>query len=147
MVDIPQLSDRGNDIILLAERELEAIGRSHGRHMELTPSATAVLLAYEWPGNVRELKNVVSEAAFTSDGVIRAEDLRLRGSSDWGSRRRSAAVQSEGGSYEELHRQFDLSVLPPVLASTGSIKAAAERLGISRRRLRERLKTLGLRPA
>ena len=42
----------------------------------LTPEASAKLLAYSWPGNVRELENVIQRAiVLTNGGVIDATNL------------------------------------------------------------------------
>jgi transcriptional regulator of acetoin/glycerol metabolism len=51
---LPPLRERGEDILLLAERFLaESAAGSGGGKRELSADARAALLDYSWPGNVR----------------------------------------------------------------------------------------------
>jgi PAS domain S-box-containing protein len=71
-IRIPPLRDRGRDILLLAERFMEAFARRIGRRLSRLDEESRIrLLAYAWPGNVRELQNVIER------GVITAVDGRL----------------------------------------------------------------------
>jgi PAS domain S-box-containing protein len=71
-IKIPPLRERGDDIILLAERYASEFARRIGRDLlPLTETCKARLGAYHWPGNVRELRNVIERA------VIVARDGRL----------------------------------------------------------------------
>lgn len=144
IVRLPNLRDRGLDVVLLAERMLEALCTEHDLKRTLGEDATVALLAYAWPGNVRELKNVIKQAAFTCmASVIHADELRLGQDTQW--TRRIAEVIADGDrQYEEVHLLVDRHFLPRVLEATGSIKGAAKLLGISRDRLRARLRELGL---
>jgi len=54
-VDLPPLRDRADDIILLVDHFLDALGR---RKNSLSAKTVAKLRAYRWPGNVRELRNL-----------------------------------------------------------------------------------------
>jgi len=59
-LSIPPLSERLEDIPLLAEQFLQFFNQKYQRHIQgLTPEAIAVLQNYFWPGNVRELRNVL----------------------------------------------------------------------------------------
>ena len=73
-INVPGLSSRLDDILPLANYLVK-----HGREdraLQLSPEASAKLLAYRWPGNVRELENVVQRAIVLSgDGVISANHL------------------------------------------------------------------------
>src|SRR5690606_3942788 len=71
-IRIPPLRERGSDIILLAERFMEAFARRLGRGpMRIDQVSRARLLAYPWPGNVRELQNVIERAMITAmDGRL-----------------------------------------------------------------------------
>ena len=76
-IQIPPLRERGEDIILLAQKFLDY----HCQHMQntkLTLSMTAkqALLAYTWPGNVRELNNEMERAVvLTLSDIVELEDL------------------------------------------------------------------------
>ncbi|MCB9569637.1 MAG: sigma 54-dependent Fis family transcriptional regulator [Myxococcales bacterium] len=78
MVELPPLRDRGDDIVLIAERFLEAFRRARGDAPSLGPAARRALLGERWPGNVRELKNTIERAAYLArGGVIEPSDLHL----------------------------------------------------------------------
>ncbi|MBL8605988.1 MAG: sigma 54-interacting transcriptional regulator [Myxococcales bacterium] len=60
-VRIPPLRDRVDDLELLVNVFLEALGAQTSRHL-FTPEVLAEMKAWEWPGNVRELRNYVERA-------------------------------------------------------------------------------------
>lgn len=63
-ISLPNLADRGGDVVLLAQRFLDEAAREQGLPpMSLTVEAHAALLEHEWPGNVRELRAVMRRAA------------------------------------------------------------------------------------
>ncbi|MBK8264885.1 MAG: sigma 54-dependent Fis family transcriptional regulator [Nannocystis sp.] len=75
-VELPPLRDRGDDVVLIAERMLADFQRLHGAAPRLGAEARRVLLAERWPGNVRELKNTIERAAYlASGGLIEPSDL------------------------------------------------------------------------
>ncbi|MFO7564315.1 MAG: sigma 54-interacting transcriptional regulator [Enhygromyxa sp.] len=141
---LPPLRDRGLDVILLAERFLRELA-GEGEPVELADDARTALATYDWPGNVRELKNAIRRTAYVcSDGVIKLEDLDLGRSHGWSSKLARTLEDSKSHNYESLHLLVDRIYLPAVLAEHQSITASARHLGISRVRLRARLKALGL---
>ena len=66
---LPKLSDRREDIPLLAEASLERIGRGrdHGAPV-MSQDVLDAIMVYEWPGNVRELENALEHAAILTRG-------------------------------------------------------------------------------
>ena len=69
-IDLPPLSHRGRDVILLAENFLKTYAAEEGKHFKvISPDAQEVMLDYHWPGNIRELQNMVRKAAVVYDGV------------------------------------------------------------------------------
>jgi DNA-binding NtrC family response regulator len=71
-VRIPPLRERGDDILLLAERFATAVADKLGRvPVTFSTDAAALMMAYRWPGNVRELRNVVeTTVALAESGLI-----------------------------------------------------------------------------
>lgn len=68
-IEVPPLSDRPEDIPLLAHSFLDQFGRQMGKNLTgFTEEATETLCEYEWPGNVRELKNAIEHAAIICPG-------------------------------------------------------------------------------
>ncbi|MCA8967634.1 MAG: sigma-54-dependent Fis family transcriptional regulator, partial [Planctomycetes bacterium] len=56
-LSLPPLRDRGDDVVLLAERFLAASAATTGRTLRLSDAAKDVLRRARWPGNVRQLQN------------------------------------------------------------------------------------------
>ena len=73
----PCLRERGEDVLLLANRFAMQAGERCGRSLcGISPDARALLRAYEWPGNVRELENAIESAVVLGSGdLIMANDL------------------------------------------------------------------------
>ncbi len=68
-IRLPDLCERGDDIILLAEAFAQRFAKRMGRRFErLTPEDQQLLKRYPWPGNVRELQNVIERALILSAG-------------------------------------------------------------------------------
>jgi two-component system response regulator GlrR len=60
VINLPPLSERKEDIPLLARHFLEKYSKQAGKKISgFSPSASRKLLRHHWPGNVRELENSV----------------------------------------------------------------------------------------
>jgi len=67
-VSVPPLRDRGNDIILLAEKYAQSFSLKSGIPVKpINNLNIKCMLSYAWPGNVRELQNVIERAVITSE--------------------------------------------------------------------------------
>jgi two-component system response regulator GlrR len=70
-LDLPPLSERREDIPLLVNHFLEALGEKTGRDRVYAPEAMELLVSAPWPGNVRQLYNVVEQnVALSPQAVI-----------------------------------------------------------------------------
>lgn len=68
-IDMPPLRQRGDDIILLAQRMLEDQNKNEGKKFqEFTPEVRDIFMNYPWPGNVRELGNVIQNIVVLNEG-------------------------------------------------------------------------------
>ncbi len=141
VVELPPLRERGEDAEILAIRFLR--GLVPEGHLELGQEALAAIREYAWPGNVRELRNAIARVAVMAEApVVTAKDLPLRGKARaaW---RIDEAMRA--GTYDAVHDAVDRVLLPTVLEDCGgNISRAAERLGVTRKRLRARMLRLGL---
>ena len=77
LIQIPDLSERKEDIPLLVDHFMDRMGRRTGRNIKgLTESAMSFILNHNYPGNVRELENLLEHAYVVSPGpYIRPNDL------------------------------------------------------------------------
>ena len=149
---VPALRERGSDIGEIAEAILERLARrSSSATPVISTDVIAVLQAYPFPGNVRELENVLERAmTLSTDGVITAEQIRLRGSarpSEEGSAPASLkAAPSDnntalGSQLETMERDAIIRALEKTRYNK---TAAAKLLGMTFRALRYRIKKLGI---
>ena len=78
-VQIPSLSERDGDAVLLARVFVEKFAKEHNKKIPaLSDDALAAIENYTWPGNVREMENKIKRAVIMFDGnQINAEDLEL----------------------------------------------------------------------
>src|SRR5579863_1719517 len=78
-ITIPALSERGEDVLLLADHFLERFRREFRKpNLKFSQGALSALRGYSWPGNVRELQNTIERAAILTDSeTIEAPDLQL----------------------------------------------------------------------
>lgn len=67
-IALPPLSERGEDIQLIAESFLQDLHRADGGARCFSPAVLVRLSAYHWPGNVRELRNVVQRTWVMATG-------------------------------------------------------------------------------
>ncbi len=64
------LRERPDDIAELAQRFLDGMSAQGLPRTSLSPGALELLQGYPWPGNVRQLKNLLEQAAITSDSEL-----------------------------------------------------------------------------
>lgn len=141
VLQLPPLRSRTEDLPELAEAILDRLRRDTGRSAKLAPEAVEALAAYPWPGNIRELRNVLERATlFARDGQITAATLDLAPAAA------GAVAPSTGGDLtlagvERRHIEQVLAM------EHGQVDRAAERLGVPRSTLYQRLKEYGLSAA
>ncbi len=132
----PELADRGEDIVELAQVFLERFAARSGRgEIAFSSEALQTLQAYNWPGNVRELQNMIERAVIlTAGAVINAE--AFMGLSASTSRQKRPTTMAE---MEERHIRQALE------EHNWSIGVTAEALGIHRNTLTQKVKDYQLK--
>ncbi len=142
---VPPLRERREDILPLAQEFLRRARdkqRSQGTP-GIRDEAAARLLDYAWPGNVRELRNVIERAVILSEGApIGPEHLPLE-------KMRSVLLVAPRKPLPESDVGLDFltpkeraereRILDALSASAGNQSKTAEKLGISRSTLLNRL--------
>lgn len=131
-IRIPPLRARKDDIPLLFTHFAGMAAKRHGRaDPDIGVALQASLSASDWPGNVRELKARAERFALGLDEIGLAPAR-----SDAGA----------GASLPEKLAAYEIAEIRAAMtACDGSCKAAAEKLGIPRRTLNEKLIRFGLR--
>ncbi|MFL5281387.1 MAG: sigma-54-dependent transcriptional regulator [Rhodopila sp.] len=137
---LPPLRERLADIIPLAEHFLaQAAGNELPKR--LGADAAARLLAHPWPGNVRELLNAMQRVAtLLRRPVINAADLDFLAVPA-----QARAPDWLAGTLPEAVARLEVAMVRRALAASGGNRAvAAERLGIRRQLLYQKLARYGL---
>jgi len=153
-IELPSLSERPDDIVLLANYLLQRAVGSGRTAPTLDESAEDALCAHHWPGNIRELANTLERAMLMANGNrLGVEDFQFKGRKRSTTPTRPIAVvaqpqpvaQSLGDStnlkaaLDEVERRM----IGEALARTnGNRTEAAALLGLNRSTLTEKLRRL-----
>ena len=153
-ITVPPLREREGDAVILAQHFVQQFANKYRKPgLSLSPAAQARIAAYDWPGNVRELRNIMEQAILHCDGAqIMPQHIAIMASPP------STAPAYSSTSYhpapvESLARHgsdnrladAERALIEKTLGEVdGNISKAARQLGISRDRLRYRLKKYGL---
>jgi len=153
-ITIPPLSERGDDVLTLAEHFLDRFRREFRKpNLKFGPGAISALRSYSWPGNVRELQNTIERAAILSDlDKIDADSLQLPaprppeghlpdgmlgGTFDWGGSLQDVATRA----VEHVER---FKIETALQSCKWNKTRAAELLGVSYKTLLNKIRSLGL---
>ena len=141
-IRLPALRERREDIPFLAEAFLREFGEKSSKAIEgFDPGVLELFDGYAWPGNVRELQHVVERAVlFSKHSRITVEDLPLavRSPSSAGGR------QQEVSTLRRTVEHAEIEAIRAALGETNGRRAeAAERLGITRKTLWEKMRNYG----
>lgn len=145
-INLPPLRERGDDVIVLAQRFLERYNATHGsRFTVIDPEVQRIFKTYAWPGNVRELSNLLERICILEDGdTVLARHLPQRILRDAG-KPAAAASSADAGGYAEQSAQFQRGLIRSALQTQdGNLGRAAESLGLTRHALRHQMIKLGL---
>ncbi|PMY43797.1 MULTISPECIES: sigma-54-dependent transcriptional regulator [Pseudomonas] len=141
---VPPLRARKDDIEPLATAILERLAQGDGQPLaRLQPSALLALQGYDFPGNVRELENLLERAhTLCASRKIDVQDLRMTPNSTHPAIAPDPAqVIDLEDHLQEIERRLILQALEH---TRWNRTAAAQRLSLSFRSMRYRLKKLGL---
>src|ERR1700693_313662 len=138
-IEIPPLRERREDIPLLVHYFVSRLSRQMQKRIKSVPKqAMEALVNADWPGNIRQLENFIERCVIFTQGdelnVLRAE---LKKPSV-----RSGA--SAAPSFEQAERQ---GIIDALIAASGRIAGkggAAERLGLKRTTLQNKMNKLNI---
>lgn len=160
-ITLPPLAERIEDIPDMARYFLRKYSREAGvAAPSITPEAIALLQQQSWPGNVRELENTVRQALLLArDYTISMEHIRevlakSRKPTNRGQQSHTAYIgelldRVERGEVTNAFGKMLEDLEPELYAQTiqragGNQTKAAEWLGVTRLKMREKLKEFGL---
>jgi DNA-binding NtrC family response regulator len=141
---MPPLRDHMGDLAELVESELEDLEADYGRKT-ISDEGWEALTSYAWPGNVRELRHAIARAAALGDDVLGPLDFFP-----------DLNVGNEGlsfGAYQPLppangslvpYEAMLKSAMKQALQQHGTIRAAAQSLGMPKSTFADRAKEWGL---
>ena len=163
-IELPPLRERGNDIKLLLEYFLAIFNKKLQKQITgISDEAMKILTSSPWPGNIRELQGVLRKAMlmatgpvlvpeFLPDEVARAEDTvgsskdaGHRDELDFGAFLDKLSSDQSADRYGDALQWMERHLLTHVLSETnGNQSKAAERLGITRGSLRNKIRSLNI---
>jgi formate hydrogenlyase transcriptional activator len=137
-IEIPPLRERREDIPLLVHYFVSRLSRRMQKRIKSIPKAAMdALTNAAWPGNVRELENFVERAVILTQG----DDLNVPLAELKKSSGRNAAPVS---TFEEAERQAIIEALKTASGKISGPGAAAERLGLKRTTLQNKMRRLNI---
>jgi DNA-binding NtrC family response regulator len=138
-IHLPPLSERKEDLPLLAQHLVTQLAEKHGRPARfLSSSALNALQFHAWPGNVRELRNVIERAVIICSG----EQIERHHFAPYPIEQRVRLRNEDtlslpvGTPLEEVERQMIMRTLQK---TKNNKTRAAELLGISLKTLHNKL--------
>jgi len=147
-IHLPPLRERGDDVLLLADRFVRQLGGDMGKVAPgLSREARDLLLAHAWPGNIRELQNAIERALILAEGeLISAGQLGIVP-------RASGDVATPATPIPDIERRPEVlgvaevekqMIVEALRRANGNKSRAAAALGLSRTQLLRRVRRFGL---
>jgi transcriptional regulator with PAS, ATPase and Fis domain len=166
-IDLPPLRERGDDVLLLTDHYINNFNEKLRKRIRgILPEVADIFRRYTWPGNVRELRNVIERVMVLEDddlitaswlprGVTPEAQFAIQSREPIATNAKAAAHSAQkavNASLDELFRlppegiqleSVEMSLVEQAMRRSGGNQTrAAELLGISRDKLRYRLKKL-----
>jgi formate hydrogenlyase transcriptional activator len=134
-IEIPTLRERREDIPLLVHHFVLRHSRQMQKRIKSVPKqAMEALVNADWPGNIRELENFIERCViFTQGDELNVPRAELR---------RSAA--SATSTFEDAERQVIIQALRAASGRIAGQGGAAERLGLKRTTLQNKMNKLNI---
>ena len=135
-INIPPLRNRREDIIPLAEMFLKRYSEKYKKdNLAISDSAKESLVSHSWDGNIRELQHTMEKAVIMcDDNVIKPEHLGLYSTT-------KVASSNKDMTLEEVERK---AISDAMNSCDGNLSIVAQKLGITRQTLYNKIKRFGL---
>ena len=142
-IEIPPLRERREDIPLLVSYFVSKFADRMGKQIKsASRQAMDRLTSYSWPGNIRELANCIERAVI----VTRGQELEVpvgtfRTSSD------TVVAVSSTSTFRQAESSVIIEALRAASGRIAGMGGAAERLGLKRTTLQNKIRRLGITKA
>ena len=137
-IEIPPLRERREDIPLLVAYFVSKLSRRMGRRIKSIPDHVMdVLTMNTWRGNVRELANFIERAVILSRGnelEVPVAELKMS----------DLQETASGSTFVEAQRSTIIDALKAASGRIAGKQGAAERLGVKRTTLQNKMRSLGI---
>lgn len=138
-IKVPSLSERREDIAVLARFFLEGYGEKFGMKKGIDQEAIAYLQQLEWPGNIRQLENMIQRLMIAAKGanITLFDVMRELHPEAYGGVHPDLIGQGadSGMNLEELVGSFEKQILKYACEKHGSTRKTAKAMGISQTQL------------
>jgi DNA-binding NtrC family response regulator len=146
-IEIPPLRERRGDIPLLVNHFVSKLSRQMGKKISSIPTQTMEVLANAWwPGNVRELQNFIERAVILTQGSelnVPIAELKNGMRAD---RSNSVPRFHSATTFHDAERQAIINALKAASGKIAGAGGAAERLGLKRTTLQNKIRRLNVSP-
>ena len=140
-IEIPPLRERREDIPLLVAYFVSKLSQRMGKRIKFIPDHVMEFLTMNtWRGNVRELANFIERAVILSRG----EELEVTAS---GLKVSDLQETASGSTFVEAQRSAIMDALKAASGRIAGKQGAAERLGVKRTTLQNKMRSLGITKA
>jgi DNA-binding NtrC family response regulator len=136
--EIPPLRERRGDIPLLVNYFVSKLSRQMGKKIKsISEQAMEVLANASWPGNVRELENFIERAVILTQGSeLNVPIVELK------SRMQAPPRTGSASTFQDAERQAIVRALKAASGRLAGAGGAAERLGLKRTTLQNKMRRL-----
>ena len=137
-IHLPGLSDRMEDVPILAESFLRTLRERTGKDIRgISPEAMQMFMSYDWPGNIRELRSALEYAfVIAESGLVEPSHLPRSITAEPGRICLPLASAADRGERDAL--------VQALRDCGGNQSLAARKLGISRVTVWNRMKRYGI---
>jgi len=138
-LNLPTLNDRLSDIPALTFYILKNVSKKFGKELKISSDAISLLSKHNYKGNIRELENILEQAAVSAaNNRIDVKNLSISEDNNFLD---DCLSNAHGMSLKDLERKYIIKVLE---LTKGNKKKAAEKLGINRKTLYNKLSDFGI---
>jgi Nif-specific regulatory protein len=146
-IQMPRLSERRSDIILLADYFLTKYSKMYNKNIKrISTPAINMMMMYHWPGNVRELENCIERAVLTSSDEV-VHGYNLPPSLQTAQATDTSILPKEGASLATMVASYERELIVDALKMhRGNVAASARTLGSTPRILHYKIEKLNVDP-